>query len=67
MEQNDRVYEYRLNNEVFTFEAPSKEEAEKHRQYAILHFKDTLGTEVSPNQVQGPFLKTPRTQTTGNA
>lgn len=64
MEQSDRVYEYRLNDQVFTFEAPSKEEAEKHRQYAILHFKDTVGDNFNETHVKGPFLKAPHA---GNA
>ncbi len=56
MEQNEVLYEYKMGSEVFRFEAPSHEEAEMSRSYALLHFAEKLGTLFSEEALQGPDL-----------
>ena len=59
MEQNYRVYEFQAGNQVFTFEAPTHQEAEHHKPYAILHFKEILGQDFKESDLTGPVLKAP--------
>lgn len=57
MEQDLRLYEFKMNGESFSFEARSKDEAENYRDVALTHFKDTLGESFTETQISGPFAK----------
>ena len=54
MEQNEVPYEYKMAHEVYRFEAPSQDEAENFRQYAILHFAEKLGRAFDEAALVGP-------------
>jgi hypothetical protein len=54
MEQDEKLYEYRMGSEVFRFEAGSHEEAERFSPYALIHFAEKLGTLFAPEAMRGP-------------
>ena len=54
MEQDEFVYEYQMGKEIFRFEAHGDGEANKYRQYAVLHFKEKLGSTFSEGALVGP-------------
>ncbi len=59
MEQDEVLYEYKMAHEVYRFEAHSHEEAEKVRQYAILHFAEKLGRAFDEEALIGPERVSP--------
>ncbi len=54
MEQDENVYEYLMGPEVFRFECRSEEEAEKFREYALMHFQEKLGALFAIDALRGP-------------
>ena len=77
MEQDLKVYEYRLNAsttsaapsvESYSFEAPNHTVAETYREYALMHFREATGNSLKENAISGPFLVVPKSvPVTGNA
>jgi hypothetical protein len=60
MEQDEYVYEYRMGNEVFRFEAHGPKEAHDYRPYVLLHFRELLGSNFSEDTLKGPVrVKSP--------
>ena len=54
MEQNNRLFQFVVENETFVFEAPNQKAAELSRKYAVLHFQETLGKKITEKHVIGP-------------
>lgn len=59
MEQDEVLYEYKMAHEVYRFEAHSLEEAERVREYAILHFAEKLGRIFDEEALIGPERVSP--------
>ncbi len=60
MEQDSVVYEFRMGNERYIFEAHSPRDAAKFEKYALLHFRDRLGESFSERALEGPFEQADR-------
>jgi hypothetical protein len=58
MEQDYVVFEFRMGDEKFSFEAHNKKDAAKYQKYALLHFRERLGERFSERAIEGPFEKT---------
>lgn len=61
MEQDLKLYEFRMNDQSYSFEAPNQKVAEDYRRYAIMHFRELLGQDCSEREISGPYLVVPRT------
>ncbi len=59
MEQDERLYEYRMGSEVFRFEALSHADAELFRGEAVEFFAERAGTLFSDDAIVGPVLVEP--------
>ena len=55
MEQDLRIYEYRLGEESFTFEAMGYAAAELYRPFALASFKEEFPDRFSEAKVTGPI------------
>ena len=56
MEQDERLYEYKMGSEVYRFEARSHSEAEVLRGSALQYFAEHLGTLFAEEALIGPEL-----------
>jgi hypothetical protein len=56
MEQDERMYEYKMGSEVFRFEARTHAEAEEMRGEAIQYFAERAGTLFEEEAIVGPSL-----------
>lgn len=54
MEQLNYVYEFRMKDQTFRFEAHGDHEAEMNREFAILTFREKLGTQYDEKALEGP-------------
>lgn len=54
MEQDERLYEYKMGSEVYRFEARTHAEAEAYRGIAIQFFAERLATLFSEEALIGP-------------
>jgi hypothetical protein len=59
MEQDERLYEYKMGSEVYRFEARSHAEAMKMRGDAIEYFAERAGPLYSEAAVVGPEIVEP--------
>lgn len=55
MEQGCLLYQFAMKGEEFRFEAQNDVEAEMSQKYALLHFKDVLGSHFSEKDLLGPM------------
>lgn len=57
MEQDYVVFEFRMGDERFVFEAHNVKDAAQYEKYALLHFRERLGDRFSERTLEGPFEK----------
>jgi hypothetical protein len=55
MEQDEKMYEYRMGHEVFRFEAQGHKAAVDYRPYVLLHFRELMGSAFSEDALKGPI------------
>lgn len=56
MEQDERLYEYKMGSEVYRFDARSHAEAELMRGNAIQYFAEHLGVLFDEDALTGPTI-----------